>query len=868
MSDNKAFSSEGELGGYPKGISYTPKPGVFIVQDNVRYQTKPMTTKNDVTKATHIDAVKNKITENKSTNDQNEVTMTTNKQGIKDGDDSKGKKMNAEDRDLSESLLDIQSNGSAKFVIDRPVFSQQKFDEGFEPGTRPQSTLRQSLSKAKSKCQCSRNCCLKFLYGIFPFFDVLKEYNVKKDLSGDIVSGLTVGIMHIPQGMAYGMLTGLPPVYGLYASFFPTLVYFFLGTSRHVSMGTFAVASLMIGSALDKHMPAGVTACAPTLEPTEGVMINGTENSTFILMNSSLESNGTHDWVKGCMTEYELEMIRLKYAMAITFVSGAIHLIMGLTHLGFVTTYLSDPLVSGFTTGAACHVFTSQIKHIFGITTGRYSGAFKLVYTYIDFFKNIPMTNPVTIGTSLVCLVILYCVKEFINNNPKIKPKLKMPVPIELIVVILGTVISLLVKLNEDHEVDIVGDIPTGLPAPKTPDLTLAPDVIGDTFALAIVVFAVSVSMGKILSKNYEYEIDANQELLAYAACNIVSSFFSAYTSSASLSRSLVQEHVGGRTQIAGIFSCILLLFVLLLLGPYFSTLPKAVLASIIIIALKGMFKQLLELPNLWRLSKIDFIIWIVTFLATAVLDVDLGLMTGVGVAILTIVYRVQRPYSCLLGQMPETDIYRDVSVYKEAVEIPDVKIFRFENALFFVSVDHFRGQLYKFTTNPKQLHKDIKAAKIKLLKERNVEFRVTEGNLEELASNYRDDPSIPGVDFSTVIIDCSNWSFIDSMGIKTLKAVINEFKAVDIKIYLTCCKSGVREMFDKTGFFDVLATENLFVSIHDAVLQARHQKWMSRKPKNGSANNELIAGDISVSIGEIAEDDETVSKKDSKTNL
>ncbi|XP_021349060.1 prestin-like isoform X2 [Mizuhopecten yessoensis] len=780
------------------------------------------------------------------------------------------KKMNAEDHDLSESLLDVRSNGSAKFVVERPVFSQQKFDEGFEPGTRPQSTLRQSLSKAKSKCHCSGNCCMKFLYSIFPFLDILKEYNIKKDLSGDIVSGLTVGIMHIPQGMAYGMLTGLPPVYGLYASFFPTLVYFFFGTSRHVSMGTFAVASLMIGSALDKHMPAGVSVCQPTLESTVGLMVNETENSTFsVIGNSSLESNGTHDWMKGCMTEFDLEMIRLQYAMAITFVSGAIHLAMGLAHLGFVTTYLSDPLVSGFTTGAACHVFTSQIKHIFGITTGRYSGAFKLVYTYIDFFKNIPMTNPVTIGTSVVCLVILYCVKEFINNNPKIKPKLKMPVPIELIMVILGTVISLLVKLKEEHDVDIVGNIPTGLPSPKTPDLSLAPDVIGDTVALAIVVFAVSVSMGKILSKNYEYEIDANQELLAYAACNIVSSFFSAYTSSASLSRSLVQEHVGGRTQIAGVFSCILLLFVLLLLGPYFSTLPKAVLAAIIIVALKGMFKQLLELPNLWRLSKIDFIIWIVTFLATAVLDVDLGLMTGVGVAILTIVYRVQRPYSCLLGQMPETDIYRDVSVYKEAVKIPDVKIFRFENALFFVSVDHFRSSLYKCTTNPKQLHKDIKAAQLKLLKTRNVEFNATEGNIDELVCNHKDDPSIPRVDFSTVIIDCSNWSFIDSMGIKTLKAVINEFKAVDINIYLTCCKSGVREMFDKTGFFEVLATENLFVSIHDAVLQTRHQRWMSRKAKNGSAKTDTIPEDISVVIGVQAEDAETESKKDdTKTTL
>ncbi|XP_062585097.1 prestin-like [Saccostrea cucullata] len=751
------------------------------------------------------------------------------------------KKMSSEDVESRESLL--EPNGQAKVVVERPVFSQQKFDEGFSPGSRPQTTFKESLLKSCKKCQCSKDCFLSFLYRIFPFIGIMKDYNIRTDLTGDIVSGLTVGIMHIPQGMAYGMLTTLDPVYGLYTSFFPVIIYFFFGTSRHISIGTFAVACLMMGSAIEKGLKS------PNVH-----IITTCVNESITMVTTNLTNQSLPLYTLSCSDN--TESVKLEIAMAVTFVVGLIQLLMGVTRLGFVTTYLSDPLISGFTTGAACHVFTSQIKHVFGITTDRYSGAFKLIYTYIDFFGKLAHTNAVTLIASVLCMAMIYVVKEYINNNPKIKPRLKMPVPIELIAVVLGTVISYFVDINNNYGVKIVGDIPTGLPVPTVPNFSLMPDVISDAFALAVVVFAISVSMGKILARRHGYEIESNQELIAYAITNVGSSFFSSFASSASLSRSLIQEHVGGVTQLTGLVSSALLLLVLLVLGPYFKTLPKCVLAAIIIVALKGMFRQFLELPKLWKLSKIDFLIWILSFLATVILDVDLGLLFGVIVAIFTVVYRVQRPYVCVMGQIPGTDIYRDISVYKEAQEIPRVKIFRFENALFFVSVEHFKNSLFKFTCNPRHVKQDMETARHRIQKEKDKFDKITFKNSTdevELAVNgnetqiseFQSSIVEPQVDFDTIIFDCSTWSFIDAMGVKALTSVVNDFREIDIKIHLAFCKAGIREMLEKTGFFSCLDRHNLFVTVHDAVLHALHQKANgdvdSDSPQDGAPDSVAV---------------------------
>ncbi|XP_045165189.2 sulfate transporter-like [Mercenaria mercenaria] len=727
-------------------------------------------------------------------------------------------------------------------LTDHSFVSQKEFDENYEFQSHPPPKLKQIVTNKLGKCKCSGTCVKRFIYSIFPFINIMKNYNIREDIGGDIVAGLTIGIMHIPQGMAYAMLATLKPVHGLYMSFFPVLLYFFFGSSRHISVGANSVACLMLGSAVSK----GIDSLSGSAEKSGLVSLvlgNQTVNQTGSSEGNHSEYQTTESSVAddtAAVSDEELEL-RLQFAMSVTFLSGAIQLLMSIFRLGFITEYLSDALISGFMTGVSCHIFTSQVKHLFGVKHGRYTGVFKLVYTYRDIFKNIGTANYVTILLAVACIASLYCTSRFINQNPKLKPKMFMPVPIELIVVVLATVISYAIKLEENFDVAVVSDIPTGLPIPNARGVSrISGLIIPDAFALGIVIFSIYISMGKMLAKKHDYEVDANQELMAFGVSTIICSFFTAAAPSVALSRSIVQERVGGKTQVAGLVSCCLLLVVLLAVGPYFRTTPNCVLSSIVVVAIRGMFLQVLDLKKIWNVSSIDFFVWIVACIATVLMDVDLGLGTAVAFNIIVAMCRIQRPNACLLGHVPGTDIYIDMNFYQKAREIPAVKIFRFEQSLFFLNKEHFRTLLYKNTVNPNTLKiaQDKREKKLRKLqkKEPIIDGEVRNESAPErehldIELNILPDTDLDivdvtqrntlHVDFHTIIFDCSLWSFVDSMGVKVLKAVIGEYKAVGIKVLFANCKVGVREMFEKTKFYDTLDQSNIYVSVHDAVIHS-----------------------------------------------
>ncbi|ELU09702.1 hypothetical protein CAPTEDRAFT_129630 [Capitella teleta] len=572
--------------------------------------------------------------------------------------------------------------------VTRPVYTQDQFDVDNEHHSRQHTTLREWAIRKRKRNACSGECLKRNLYKFLPFTKILQSYNLKQDLIKDLIAGLTVGIMHLPQGMAYGMLANLPPVYGLYVSFFPVLVYFLFGTSKHISKGTFAVVSLMVGAVVEKE------GLCPSSVP-------------------SVQSLG------------EL-MCKVGLATATTFIVGVYHLLMGLFKLGFVSIYLSDPLTRGFTTATAVHVLTSQLKHTFGVPVDRFSGPFKIIYWYTDFFRKIALTNVASLIMCVLCMAVIYLTKEYIN--PRVKAKIRMPVPIELIVIIVSTLMSYLAKFEDKFSMIVVGAIPTGIPAPTVPPVAARfNDVFVDAIGIALVAFAVDLSMGKLLANKHDYHVEANQELRAYGITNLVCSFFNCFVPVASLSRSLVQEAVGGVTQIAGLFSCCLLVLVLLFVGPLFEQLPNNVLSAIVIVNLKGMFLQLLDLRTLWRASKTDMMIWLVVFLSTVLIDVDIGLFVGLGFSLLTVVYRTQAPYTSLLGRVPNTDIYKDISIYNCSREIPGVKIFRFECSLVYANVEYFVKKLYKKTVNPWA----IKKMKQKL--RNNLNSRSVQNNDDEI---------------------------------------------------------------------------------------------------------------------------------------
>ncbi|GLD48062.1 prestin, partial [Lates japonicus] len=518
------------------------------------------------------------------------------------------------------------------FRIERPVYDESFIRSKLLNRKENSTTLRGRLTQ---QFRCSSKRAKAAALSFLPILTWLPSYPVKQYLFSDVVSGLSTGVVQLPQGLAYAMLAAVPPVYGLYSSFYPVLLYTFFGTSRHISVGTFAVISLMIG----------------------GVAVREAPDSMFYV----LPANGSN--MSAVLDVEARDARRVQVAVVLTTLVGIIQIVFGLLRFGFVAIYLTEPLVRGFTTAAAVHVVVSQLKYLLGVKTPRFSGPLSAIYSVIEVLGHITSTNITTLILGLVCLVFLYVVKDL---NERFKEKLPIPIPGEIIVVIVSTSISYGLSLAEDYKVDVVGKIPTGLLPPAAPEFSLLPSLITDSFAVAIVGFSMGISLAKIFALKHGYSVDGNQELIALGLCNFISSFFKTFAITCSMSRSLVQESTGGKTQIAGLLASLVVLLVVVAIGFVFQPLPQTALAAIIMVNLLGMFKQFRDIPTLWRTSKIELAIWLVAFVASVLLGLDYGLLVAISFAILTVIYRTQSPKSATLGHVPGTGLYCDVDEYEE----------------------------------------------------------------------------------------------------------------------------------------------------------------------------------------------------------
>jgi len=495
---------------------------------------------------------------------------------------------------------------------------------------------------------------------------------------------LTVGIMHIPQGMAYSLLASLPPIYGLYTSFFPVLIYWIFGTSKHISVGTFAVVSLMVANAITKVQD---TYAPPVGFNFTANDIRRANNLSFIDTSKFLSNDN--------------ERARVLISMSQCFWVGVINLVMYVFQFGFITSYLSEPLINSFTAGAAIHVFTSQMKFIFGVKVTGYVGVFKIIRTYIDLFSKLGTASVATIIISAISIFILLTIK--IQINERFAKRMMVPFPTELLIVVFGTIISYYAKLQPMYNIKVIGKLKPGLPAPEVPPLFLINDLLVDCIVTAIIAFTINYSLSDIYAKKHKYKINPTQELLALGASNIFSSFFSCFTGGASLARSSVQDGAGGKTQLVSVVSSVLLCVVLLEVSPVFEPLPEACLASIVIVALKNLILQVFQLKFYWKTNKIEFFQFLITLLGVVVLDVDIGLGIGVGFNVLISLVRQTKPNSAVLGNIPGTEIYKDTKMYKKAQEFDGIKIVRIEESLHSTNASFFKKQIYNFTSTKPQ---------------------------------------------------------------------------------------------------------------------------------------------------------------------
>ncbi|ERE86991.1 prestin isoform X4 [Cricetulus griseus] len=675
-----------------------------------------------------------------------------------------------------------------KYYVERPIFSHPVLQERLHVKDKVSDSIGDKLKQAFT---CTPKKIRNIIYMFLPITKWLPAYKFKEYVLGDLVSGISTGVLQLPQGLAFAMLAAVPPVFGLYSSFYPVIMYCFFGTSRHISIGPFAVISLMIGGVAVRLVP-------------DDIVIPGGVNAT----------NGTE----------ARDALRVKVAMSVTLLSGIIQFCLGVCRFGFVAIYLTEPLVRGFTTAAAVHVFTSMLKYLFGVKTKRYSGIFSVVYSTVAVLQNVKNLNVCSLGVGLMVFGLLLGGKEF---NERFKEKLPAPIPLEFFAVVMGTGISAGFNLQESYSVDVVGTLPLGLLPPANPDTSLFHLVYVDAIAIAIVGFSVTISMAKTLANKHGYQVDGNQELIALGICNSIGSLFQTFSISCSLSRSLVQEGTGGKTQLAGCLASLMILLVILATGFLFESLPQT--------------------------------IWLTTFVSSLFLGLDYGLITAVIIALLTVIYRTQSPSYKVLGQLPDTDVYIDIDAYEEVKEIPGIKIFQINAPIYYANSDLYSNALKRKTgVNPALIMGARRKAMRKYAKEvgnanvANATVVKVDAEIdgEDVKKPEEEDEEVkyppivikttfpeemqrfmPQENVHTVILDFTQVNFIDSVGVKTLAGIVKEYGDVGIYVYLAGCSPQVVNDLTRNRFFENPALkELLFHSIHDAVLGSQVREAMAEQ--------------------------------------
>jgi len=539
----------------------------------------------------------------------------------------------------------------------------------------------------------------------------LKTYNTNS-LICDLLAGSTVAIILIPQGMAYALMAGFPPIYGLYAALVPILIYPFLGSSRFLSVGPVALVSIIVLSGL----------------------------SQFAAPMSS-------------------EFIRL--AILVSLLAGIIQIALSIFKLGFLVNFLSHPVISGFTSAAAFIIIFSQVKYILGIEPDRGSN---IIQTINGLTAKIHDTNMTALVIGITSLVIIILIK-----------KVKKTIPGALIVVLAGIALVYSTGLDKDG-LDIVGKVPSGLPSFTLLHYSYEDIIMVLPLAMVVCVisFIESLAIAKSLAaKQGSFDINADKELLALGLAKVCGSFFQAFPNTGSFSRSAVNEEAGAKSGLASIFAGLFIGMTLLFFTGFFYYLPKAVLGAIVISAVFNLI-DLKKAIHLFKTHRGDFFVLLITFLMTLLLGVQQGVFAGIVLSLFILVAKVSKPHYAVLGELGDSQIYKNVNRFEEAITINHRLILRYDDDIYFGNAQHF------FDTVLTEISKKTETKELLL-------------------------------DFSAV-------SSIDSTGLAQLKLLIDILKSKNIDLHLCSIKGPVRDYFAINEMDDLLDKENKHWNIKSAL--------------------------------------------------
>ncbi len=550
------------------------------------------------------------------------------------------------------------------------------------------------------------------LKNYIPILQWLPTYS-KAQFKGDSSAGLTVGVMLIPQGMAYSMLAGLPPIYGLYASIIPLILYAIFGTSRQLAVGPVAMVALLISAGIGKIAEIG--------------------SDEFIA-----------------------------FAILLALMVGVLQLSLGLLKLGFLVNFLSHPVISGFTSAAALIIGLSQLKHLLGVDLARSNYIHEII---ISAFESISIVHLPTFILGVLAIILILFLK-----------KVNRAIPGPLVAVILGILAVYFLGLHEDG-IKIVKEVPEGLPAIKLPPFSMESikALLPTAITISLVGFMESIAVAKaIQSKHRNYKVEPNQELVALGLANIGGSFFQAFPTTGGFSRTAVNDQAGAQTGMASIISAALIALTLLFLTPLFFYLPKAILASVIMVAVFGLI-DIKEVKHLWKSDKRDLAMLVVTFIGTLSLGIEEGIIIGVILSLMMIIFQTTRPHFAILGKMPGTKLYKNIERFKEAEQRDDVLVLRLDARMYFANVTFF-----------KEVVEESIMAKGKALQ--------------------------------LFILDSASINSLDSSAIHALEEILADCKKRKVKFVMTGVKGPVRDMIFRSGFIEHFGNDNFYLTVNDAV--------------------------------------------------
>jgi len=459
---------------------------------------------------------------------------------------------------------------------------------------------------------------------LLPFLSWMREVR-PGTVRRDLLAGLTVAVVLIPQAMAYAMLAGLPPHYGLYAAAVTPAIAALWGSLRQLATGPIAIMSLLVFTTITPHAQAG--------------------SERFI-----------------------------ELAFTLSLLVGAIYLVVGVLRMGFVMAFISHATVKGFSSAAALIIISTQMPHLLGVSVTRHEDGYGFL---VELLSRIPYTHPLTLAVGLGSFALIHGVKRAWPHFPA-----------ALVALTLATLAVRYLGLA-DKGVAVIGEVPAGLPSFHLPmvELDLMAPLLGSAIVIAIVSFAETYAVGRAISEETRQKVDVNQEFVGQGLANLVGAFFQCYPVAGSFSRTAMNYATGARTGLSSVFSAVAVVLALLFLTPLLESVPRAALAALVISAVMLLFHPR-EVFALWKKNRHDGVVAMAVFVLTLLVKPDYALLIGVIISLVLFLWVSMHPRIVRMAWNTEHEAYLNAEDLETAC-CPQMTILRVDNAIYFANAEY-----------------------------------------------------------------------------------------------------------------------------------------------------------------------------------